>query len=376
MLALHALLLFGLPHLRSATRAGDGGTRFITRMVAPPTPTPVAAEPKPSPAPAPAVAPRPRPPRPKPAPAPERAAAAQPEAAPVEPVQPPTPTQPTDGSPALARGTTGPEISLLEAPPLAQFGGKQAPEAIKPPLPGADAETALQFARGAGDAPVQVPPAAELTYRTAGRLGGQTVAIETTLDWRQDGRSYEGRWVLFTPRAGEHTRTATGLLSPQGLVPVHAALRTPDAQDMRLDYGGQRVFYGAPGVVAPLQAGAQDRLSVLLQLGALLAGDAKRYTVGSTIELPAVHAHGPGTWRFAIAVEEPVTSPRGLTVSAVKLVHQPENDQDARIELWLARNLHYLPVRVRITEPNGDTVEHQLMTAYTQQIPGTPAQTR
>jgi hypothetical protein len=138
---------------------------------------------------------------------------------------------------------------------------------------------------------------------------------------------------------------------------------------MSFDYTARQVHFGAPNTDAPLRAGEQDRLSVLLQLGALLAGDAKRYPVGSVIELPAAHPYGTGTWRFAVEAEEQVTALQGQALPTLRLTHYAESDSDARIQVWLGRTINYLPVRLRITESNGDTVEHTMQTAHTQEVP-------
>ncbi len=39
---------------------------------------------------------------------------------------------------------------------------------------------------------------------------------------------------------------------------------------------------------------------------------------------------------------------------------------------WLGRTLDYLPVRLRITEAGGDTVEHDLVTAWARPTPVAP----
>ena len=355
-LAAHVLLLAGAPNLAAPKiRAGDPDAAFVTRLVAPPAPEPATTPP------APAAAFEPQAP-PRPTPRPRRA---------TPPVKPGTP-------PPETRGGAGddPDASLLAPPPLASFGGgRRGPAPILPPLDASAAAAALQFARGAGDAPVRIAPGAEIRYRTVGQFGAQAIDFRTTLNWRQDGQFYEANWVLYSPLIGEHTRTSAGLLSPQGLTPVEATLRTPEVQAMRFDYAARQVHFGAPDAGppsagdAPLRPGAQDRLSVLLQLGALLAGDAGRYPVGSRIELPAVRPHGAGAWRFTVEAEEQISALQGRELPTLLLTHQPEDGSDARIEVWLGRTINYLPVRLRITEPNGDTVEHTMQTAYLQRTP-------
>jgi hypothetical protein len=50
-------------------------------------------------------------------------------------------------------------------------------------------------------------------------------------------------------------------------------------------------------------------------------------------------------------------------VSAIKLTRKPQRDYDQAIEVWFAPALAYLPVRNRITQPNGDFIDQQLRAA-------------
>ena len=374
----HAILLFGLPRLTMlTTRASTDTGAFSTRMIAPPTPAPVPAPtpvPVQAPTPAPTVVPAPAPrPQPRPRPAP-RLAPSEPVTQPAEstpPVEPVTATTPAaeparSGPPSAG---TDPNASLLVPPPKVGFGGGSAPAPIAAPLAGEVLAEARRWAQRAGDAEVRVPPAARLGYRTSATVGGENLDINTTFNWRQDGQSYESRWTVYGPRIGDHSRTATGLVTPQGLLPVRVALRPPDGPAVSFDYAAGRVHFG--GTDTELAAGTQDRLSVLIQLGALLAGDARRYPPGSVIELPAAHANGPGQWRFTVIGPETVAA-MGRALDSVHLLHEPQGADDARIDVWLARQVEYLPVRLRIVEANGDSFEHTVQTAYTETVPGSP----
>lgn len=371
----HAILLFGLPRLTMlATRASTDTGAFSTRMIAPPTPAPVPAPtpvPVQAPTPAPTVVPAPAPrPQPRPRPAP-RLAPSEPVTQPAEstpPVEPVTATTPAaeparSGPPSAG---TDPNASLLVPPPRVGFGGVSAPAPIPPPLPAEAAAAAQQWARRMGDAPVRVPPAARLGYSTHASVGGESVQTSTTFNWRHDGQAYESEWSLYSPRVGNHSRTNTGLIAPQGLLPVRAALHPPAGPTMRFDYADGRIRFD--GSETELSPGMQDRLGVLIQLGALFAGDTKRYPTGSVIELPAAHARGPGRWRFTVLGKETVPA-LGRALATTHLLHEPQDAGDARIEVWLGHQIDYLPARVRITEANGDTFEHTVQTAYIETVP-------
>ena len=378
VVAVHALLLWGLPQLDQATRADAHPGSFTTRVVALPAPTPT---PAPPPAPAPVPTPRPSPaPKPKPAPTvrPAPAPAAEPAPAAPEPTPPepaalevpPAATPVTEPGPAgRPSAGTDPQASLLAPPPLVGFGGVSAPAPIAAPLDGEALAQATTWAQRMGDAPVRIPPAARLGFRTHASVAGESVSTRSVLYWRQDGHAYEARWAVHAPSIGDHTRTSTGLVTPQGLLPVQATLQPPSGPAVRFDYvGGRAQFDDSSADIVP---GMQDRLGVLAQLAALLAGDAARYPQGTLIELPAVHAHGPGVWRFRVLGEDSV-SVLERELESLRLLHEPQSPEDARVELWLARQLEYLPARVRIVEANGDSFEHTVQTAYTETVPGSP----
>lgn len=365
VVAAHALLLLGLPRLRQATMNSiDTGT-FITRRIAPPAPAAPAqpapaAEPESAPPPKPEPEPVAKPVRPRPAP-PAHKPAAQPTTAP--------PAPPQAAAPA---GATEPSLLTERPTGLGNFGGGMLPQPIVPPLPADATGPALALAQTLGDAPVRIPRAAELGFQASGSIGGQAFAVPVTLQWRQDGQWYESRFGFYNPKVGTRTREVAGLITPQGLLPVRLKARLPEEQDIRFDYDQGQVAFSASGAEAPLAAGMQDRLSVMFQLGALLAGDPERYPVGTAISLPAAFERGEGSWRFAVEADEDVPA-LGKPVPAVHLVHVPFDERGARLELWLGRTLDYLPVRLRTTEPNGDTIDYTLLTAWAQPTPTAPA---
>ncbi|CAM5780939.1 DUF3108 domain-containing protein [Ottowia pentelensis] len=271
-------------------------------------------------------------------------------------------------------GSSSADADLLVSKPSGPVSGPFNVASIEPPLSEQEASAAARlWAQGSDDAPVHVPRAAELTYLSLGSIGGQAFEVASTLAWRQDGRWYDIRWTLNVPRMGEQSRRASGVLTPQGLAPALAQWQGQgvDRQESRFDYDSQRVSFSATGAQAPLVAGTQDRLSALIQLGALLAADPARYPVGSAITLPAAHNQGVGVWRFAIVADETVPALGGKAVAAVHLSHIPTGDQSAQVDIWLGRALDYLPVRLRITEANGDHVDYELQTAYARPTPTT-----
>jgi len=50
---------------------------------------------------------------------------------------------------------------------------------------------------------------------------------------------------------------------------------------------------------------------------------------------------------------------------ALRLTRVSEKTYDVTVELWMAPALGYLPVRIRLTQNNGDFIEQQLSSSET-----------
>ncbi|MDR0260126.1 MAG: DUF3108 domain-containing protein, partial [Comamonas sp.] len=67
-------------------------------------------------------------------------------------------------------------------------------------------------------------------------------------------------------------------------------------------------------------------------------------------------------WTFVVDAKETLDLPAGPT-EALRLTRQPRKDQDQTAHLWLAPSLQYLPVRIRLSQSNGDFADLQLQAA-------------
>ncbi len=157
---------------------------------------------------------------------------------------------------------------------------------------------------------------------------------------------------------GSRVQTSTGQLGSDGLEPARFSdrLRSEQAAHFVRDQG--KVVFSANTPEAPLLQGAQDRLSVLFQLAAMLAGEPQRYPPATTITLPIVGPRDADTWLFTVGEPETLHLPGG-ELATLKLTRNPRSEYDQRLELWLAPSLGYLPVRLRLSQANGDVLDQQ-----------------
>jgi hypothetical protein len=277
--------------------------------------------------------------------APQRSAAA--EAAQQPARLPPTPS--AGAAPARTRAAgrkmAAPDSSGTAASPLA------APRiaAATPASPAAPVPPPLAYA---------LAGPARLHYRVTASVRGHERSGQSELVWRHDGETYQASLVIGAGLLTWRTQRSTGRVTAEGLAPLRFSekVRSEEAAHFLRDRG--KVSFSSNRPDAQLLAGAQDRLSVLLHLGAMIAADPGNFPPGTTIVIQTAGTREADTSLFLVEGKEELLLPGG-TVKALKLTRARRQEYDQRIELWLARTMDYVPVRLRLTQPNGDSVDQQ-----------------
>lgn len=409
VLGLHWLALGQLPLGASARVPPPEQLAFDTRLLPPPAPEPPAPEPPAPRAPAraaPPPAPPPAPPaaqvrrKPPPArpPAPRPPAPLADEPPPAETAAPDRPGPPQAAEPAEAPPGPG-EDNMPEPLPdpgredgAADFGPPPEPAADAqqdtpaeapapavaelapapagpgaaghPPAPAAPAGVEILLPGGAAafpdqePPPVRLPPSTHLAFAVRGQAKGLQYHASATLDWRQDGDRYEAHQQVRAFLIGARSQSSRGRLGARGLQPERFGDKTRSERAAHFDYERREIVFSANVPPAPLVEGAQDRLSIFIQLGSLLAAAPQRYPAGTRIALPTVGVGGADRWAFTVEGPEMLELPAGPT-PALKMQRLPPPDRpyDQKAELWLGTALGGLPVRIRITQASGDWVD-------------------
>ena len=359
--AAHWWLLNDLPWGQTTAKAPatDTAPVFDTRSIAPPPPPP------PPPPPRPAPAPKPRPPAPAPQPAPPPAPEPIPDPAP-EPVATPAPVPDAMPEPAVNEAATDP--APAEAPPTTPAAADDEDEEDSAsPQPGnANAPPqgiSLRAAPGQPrqtDLAYQAPPAQLLVFQVQGQVKGFSYSASARLRWQPQGPSYQASQEISAFLLGTRSQASRGQITAGGLQPDRfedRARKKLRAASMDWVAGLARFEPEAPLVrIAP---GTQDRLSVFLQLAGLLAAAPQRYPAGAEITLPTASTKAVEPWTFQMHGAEPLELPGGA-LDTLRLERLPRNGRDQKAEIWLAPALGYLPVRIRLSESNGDYADLRL----------------
>ncbi|GKS86013.1 DUF3108 domain-containing protein [Acidovorax sp. SUPP1855] len=391
VLAVHAWVLVGLPLGGGQDRGAPVRMAFHTRTVAPPPPPePPAAPPPAEAAPAPAPTPPAAAAQPRPRPAPVRKPA-PPAHAPSMPVAQEAPPMPPGEASATAEapaadttamasaGTAVPEDAASETAtaPEQAASAASSPASAAAASPTAAASSPTDSAQdssagvdirppGAGantasttPPPARLPDPVRLEFEVSGQAKKFNYRASAELLWRHDGARYEARQEIKAFLIGARSQTSTGQVTASGLQPERFGDKARSEQAAHFNFGQRRVTFSANTPQAAIDAGAQDRLSVFIQLGALLAAAPERYPDGTQITLTTVGARYADRWTFTVEGTEMLDLPRGAT-PALKLQRLPRKEYDQKAELWLAPSLGFLPARIRITQSNGDFADLRL----------------
>lgn len=256
--------------------------------------------------------------------------------------------------PAKRPGTARPVASLAVVPaaPAGHVGA-----GLPPPV----ASEAPASPEGALPPPIyatRLPPPVQLRY--ALRYNGH--AGEALLTWRHDGERYT---LALDGRGGAGDRplvaqTSQGGLDAAGLAPERHLDRRrggrQQAANFRRDIG--RIGFSGPTVDYPAWPGAQDRLSWLAQLVAILgAGHASH-----EVQLFVVDAQGAGgLWQLQRQSDERLPTPQGEALLQL-WQRDPPRPEGLRVQAWLDPERGHWPVQLRFTaQRSGDVFELRLL---------------
>jgi hypothetical protein len=203
-----------------------------------------------------------------------------------------------------------------------------------------------------------IPGPARLHYRVDLQVRGLALQAAGELLWRHDGETYDARLEVKAPFLPTRTQHSNGRLTAEGLAPLRFSDKRTSEEATHFERDKGKVSFSSNRPDAPLLAGAQDRLSVLLQLAAMVAGKPAKFPSGTAITVQTAGTREAEPWVFVVEGEEQLQLPGGH-MSALKLTRSPRKEFDTKVELWLAPGMDYVPVRLRLTQPNGDSVDQQ-----------------
>ncbi len=235
-----------------------------------------------------------------------------------------------------------------------------APRAVRPAVVKAAASPApaavqLALASSTAAAPVaadedsipryrtRLPPAATLRYEVSrGPLHGTGDLV-----WRPQADRYDLKLDFKLSGLTILSQSSSGTFDAAGIAPVRFTdqrfRRGTTAANFQRE--ADKITYSGSTNEFPLRSGAQDRLSWMLQLAAIVAAEPKLAKPGAKVMMYVSGAQGDaGVWVFRCVGPEAVQL-GGAPVDAIKFVREPREPYDTAVQVWLDPKQHDLPVR-------------------------------
>ena len=258
-------------------------------------------------------------------------------------------------APAASRGAV---VALRLIAPRAPEPAAPVVAAAQAPKPAAPRPRARPAPSAPAAAPVEaaalpvyatrLPAAASLHYRLQ---RGDTVGA-ARLQWQREAGDYLLRLDTDWPGQPAAGSASRGQIDAEGVAPVrHAELRRArEVRAANFQREAGRITFSGPQLAYALPPGAQDRLSWMIQLPAVVEADAALARAGASVTLFVVGTRGDAEpWRFEVMGSEPLLLPAGEVPQALRLKREPTRPYDTRVEVWLDPARQHLPVRVVFT---------------------------
>jgi hypothetical protein len=266
---------------------------------------------------------------------------------------PSTVLEPAAETPAPEVATTTPsETTAPEPTPAAP--------STSPPLATAEPGSTLPPAEVLPHIPLgALPPSSLLRYDLTGQEKGLTYYASGELNWQHNDQAYALALSVKAFLVGSRHWRSVGEITAAGLSPRRFSDSWRGERAAHFDRDKNRVVFSNNATEAPLLAGAQDQISLYVQLAAAMAGTPERFVPGARVQIQTVTLRDALPWLLTLEQKETLTV-AGKDLETLKWVCQPRQRFDAKVEFWVSAQHQWLPARIRITQVNGNYIDLNL----------------
>lgn len=263
--------------------------------------------------------------------------------APADPPNPTPTTAPTNGQAEAAKTRENQRIETRDTPTM------PAPEGV--------ASTTLALPE---IALTSLPPSALLSYRLNGQDKGVPYQASGQLRWQHNASVYSMSLSVRAFLLGSRHWRSVGQINNTGLAPTRFSDSWRSERAAHFDRPNQRIVFSNNAPAAPLQPGAQDQVSLYVQLAAAMAQPGQPMPPGTRLQIQTATVRDALPWLLTLENQE-ILEVDGQSLQTVKWVCQPRNRFDAQVEFWVSAAHDWLPARIRITQASGSYIDLQLI---------------
>lgn len=295
--------------------------------------------------------------------------------APPTPVVPPAPAAAAPKRKAKPRRPAAPPVPVHEPvadvvaalPPTVEEPASDlaATEPERPAEPAAAEEIPVEASATTPAYKIDPPPSAELAYDVQALRDGKQWHGSGMFQWTSSGNTYTitgeaSITILF--KITVLSFKSEGTINGFGIAPMLYSEKPwrKSMTNTHFQHEQQKISFSASEAVYPYQGGEQDRASIMWQLAGIGRGDASRFIPGATLDVVVAGARKAETWHIQVIGLEEISTGAG-TMLAWHVVRAPlQGSYDQKIDMWLAPQHEWYPVKLRYTYANGDYLDMSL----------------
>jgi hypothetical protein len=235
------------------------------------------------------------------------------------------------------------------------------PQALEPPAETSPKE-ATQAPLTQWAKLVNFPDNTQINYSLTGEERGLTYHATGALKWQVKAgddlpKSYEAELRVRAFLVGNRVWRSVGQLSEGGLAPKRYSDSWRGERAAHFETDQQKISFSGNLPSAPLLPGAQDQVSLFIQMAAAVAS--QNFTTGAELMIQTATARDAVNWTLTYKADEFIEV-NGDRLETQRWLCLPRGKFDSQIEMWLAKSLAGLPARIKISQVSGNFIDMEM----------------
>ena len=209
---------------------------------------------------------------------------------------------------------------------------------------------------------VNFPDNTQINYSLTGEERGLTYHATGALKWQVKAgddlpKSYEAELRVRAFLVGNRVWRSVGQLSEGGLAPKRYSDSWRGERAAHFETDQQKISFSGNLPSAPLLPGAQDQVSLFIQMAAAVAS--QNFTTGAELMIQTATARDAVNWTLTYKADEFIDV-NGERLETQRWLCLPRGKFDSQIEMWLAKSLAGLPARIKISQVSGNFIDMEM----------------
>ena len=206
------------------------------------------------------------------------------------------------------------------------------------------------------------PDNIQINYKLTGQERGLSYYASGFLKWQvkpasSSPRNYEAELRVRAFLIGSRVWRSQGVLLADGLAPKRYSDSWRGEKAAHFDTELRTISFSGNSPSASLQDGAQDQVSLFIQMAAGVA--AQNFKPGTELNIQTATARDAVNWRLTYKADEPIEV-KGERLETQRWVCLPRGKFDSQIEMWLSKSHGGMPVRIKITQVSGNFIDMEM----------------